>query len=207
MVSAASQTSCSSTEPPCTPARERFPKLAPLIDYLDSIRGRADLNILTKLLNDVQVGRCDVESACCFGARGYKRNTISRTEYYELVALCWRSGDYTPIHDHAGSSCAFKVLFGTGTEIRFLRTPSGLICPVQTTQMQPGYVCAAQDEDIHQVANMQPPGQDLVTLHIYSLPIKSMTTYEFACRISPDAASAYAAPAAAIPGTVGGVSA
>lgn len=176
------------------PARERFPKLAPIIDYLDTLKGRADLDLLQKLLNQAQISRDDVNACCVFGTKGYKRNTVSKTEYYELVALCWRSGDFTPIHDHHGSSCAFKVLEGTGTEIRFIRTPSGLICPTQTTKMEPGYVCAAADDDIHQVANMQEQGKDLITLHIYSLPIKNMTTYEFATRISPDAADAYKQP-------------
>jgi cysteine dioxygenase len=41
-------------------------------------------------------------------------------------------------------------------------------------------VCAAEDSDIHQVANMQAPGLDLVTLHIYSPPITKMKTYKFA---------------------------
>ncbi len=180
--------------PDTRPARERFPKLAPIIDYLDTLSGRADLVALQKLLRETSIQREDVNSCCVFGTRGYKRNTVSKTDFYELVALCWRSGDFTPIHDHHGSSCAFKVIEGTGTEIRFVRTPSGLICPTQTTQMAPGYICAAEDEDIHQVANMQPPGTDLITLHIYSLPIKNMTTYEFATRISPDAADAYAQP-------------
>lgn len=176
------------------PARERFPKLAPIIDYLDSLKGRADLDVLRRLLGETVITRDDVNACCVFGVKGYKRNTVSRTDFYELVALCWRSGDFTPIHDHHGSSCAFKVLEGTGTEIRFAKTPSGLICPTQTTRMDPGYVCAAEDEDIHQVANMQDPGKDLITLHIYSLPIKNMQTYEFATRISPDAADAYKQP-------------
>jgi cysteine dioxygenase len=176
------------------PARERFPKLAPIIDYLDALKGRADLNVLRKLLGEMTITRDDVNACCVFGTKGYKRNTVSKTEFYELVALCWRSGDFTPIHDHHGSSCAFKILEGTGTEIRFIKTPSGLICPTQTTKMDQGYVCAAEDDDIHQVANMQDPGKDLITLHIYSLPIKNMTTYEFASRISPEAASAYKQP-------------
>ncbi|HRJ49490.1 MAG: cysteine dioxygenase family protein [Phycisphaeraceae bacterium] len=186
-------TPCIDQTPP-RPPRERFPALAPIIDYLDTLTGRADLAILQNLLSESRITRDDVHACCVFGTRGYKRNTVSRSEQYELVALCWRSGDFTPIHDHHGSSCAFKVLEGTGTEIRFVRTPSGLICPTQTTPMPPGYVCAAQDDDIHQIANMQPPGQDLITLHIYSIPIKNMTTYEFATRISPDAADAYKQP-------------
>lgn len=171
----ASRAGASATASP----REQFPKLAELIDYLDGVKGRVDLKVLAKLLSKLQLTRKDIEGACTFGLRGYKRNTISSSEHYELLALCWRSGHCTPIHDHRGVSCAFRVIEGTGTEIRFEVTPSSMVCPVATIPMAPGYVCAAADADIHQVANMQASGQDLVTLHIYSPPISKMHTYKF----------------------------
>src|SRR5215831_17962821 len=128
-------------------------KLAPIVAYLDSLTGRADLDVLSGMLSKLDIRIEDIRSSCIFGQKGYKRNTISKTDWYELLALCWHSGDRTPIHDHQGVSCAFKVVHGTGTEIRFRPTPSGLICPVQATEMQPGYICAALDADIHEVAN------------------------------------------------------
>lgn len=151
--------------------------IRPLVKYLDSLRGRADLTVLAGMLKELDLSRADINPWCQFGTRGYRRNTIRRSECYELLALCWRSGDCTPIHDHAGCSCAFRVVQGTGTEIRFRETPSGLVCPVGVMEMSPGYVCAAEDADIHQVANTQPPGRELVTMHIYSPPIAVMTTY------------------------------
>jgi cysteine dioxygenase len=162
------------------PARERFPKLVGLIEYLDGLTARADLAVLGRLLEQAAVTREDLLPACIFGTRGYRRNTISEGPWYELLCLCWRSGHVTPIHDHRGVSCAFKVIEGTGTEIRFELTASGLVCPCTTATMAPGYICAAQDTDIHQVANMQAPGHDLITLHIYSPPIVKMHTYGFA---------------------------
>lgn len=171
---------------PGLPPVDRFPKLAAVINYLDSLTDRADLTILGRLLNEANVTRADIAPACVFGTKGYRRNTISRTDWYELLALCWRSGDCTPIHDHAGCSCAFRVVEGHGTEIRYRTTDSGLMCPVNTTVMAPGYVCSAEDADIHQVANMQAAGTDLVTLHIYSPPIKNMHTYEFAAATGAD---------------------
>jgi len=118
-------------------------KLAPIIGYLDSLKGRADLDVLSGMLKKLDITLEDIKGNCVFGQKGYKRNTISKTDWYELLALCWHSGDRTPIHDHQGVSCAFKVVHGTGTEIRFRPTPSGLICPAGTTEMQPGYICAA----------------------------------------------------------------
>jgi len=173
---------------------QAFPKLSALLGYLDTLRARADLAVLTELLNGLDVSRCDIAGCCQFGGKGYRRNTIARSDWYELLALCWRSGDCTPIHDHQGVSCAFRVVEGQGTEIRFVPTASGLIKPVASIEMNPGYVCAADDADIHQVCNMQAPGQDLVTLHIYSPPIRTMHTYAFTNAISPDAASSYEKP-------------
>lgn len=174
---------------------QRFPKLAGLIEYLDSLSGRADLDLLSRLLREADITRADLAPACTFGVNGYRRNTISDGKWYELLALCWRSGHCTPIHDHRGVSCAFKVIEGTGTEIRFQVTPSGLVCPCGTETMQPGYICAAQDEAIHQVANMQATGLDLITLHIYSPPISKMHTYRFATSEGAEACDRYDRPA------------
>ena len=156
------------------------PKLGGVVAYLQGLRGRADLGTLAEKLHAVDICREDIAPSCVFGTRGYRRNTIARGEWFELLALCWRSGDCTPIHDHEGSSCAFKVIEGLGTEISYERTASGLVCPTGRRMLQPGTVCAAEDNDIHQVANMQARGLDLITLHIYSPPIKQMGTYDFA---------------------------
>lgn len=156
------------------------PKLADLAGYLASLDGRADLGELARLLEAVDITRHDIAPACVFGSRGYRRNTIASGRWFELLALCWRSGDCTPIHDHEGSSCAFKVIEGRGTEIRYEPTACGMVCPTGRRMLEPGMVCAAEDNDIHQVANMQAKGIDLITLHIYSPPIKQMGTYDFA---------------------------
>lgn len=179
---------------PCPDAERAYPVLEPLIGYLRSLRSRADLSVLSKMLGALRVTRADIESACVFGVRGYRRNVIASSEWFELLALCWRSGHCTPIHDHRGVSCAFRVVEGVGTEIRFAPTDSGLICPTASVRMEPGYVCSAQDADIHQVANMQSPGRDLVTLHIYSPRIRKMNTYTFATSPGAEGCDSYRRP-------------
>ncbi len=189
---------CDTPTTPALPPREKFSKLAPLIDYLDTVRDRACLDTLSKLLAGTTVTRQDIAGTCVFGVKGYRRNCISKSPWYELLACCWHSGHRTPIHDHHGVSCAFKVIEGEGTEIRFRETPSGLICPAATITMPVGYICAANDADIHQVANMQAPGSDLITLHIYSPPITRMRTYDWGhcsgADLDPAASDCYETP-------------
>lgn len=162
---------------PCRPPEERFPKLKPLLQYLDSLTGRADLETLSRLLRDLQIGRCDIEESCRFAGDRYQRNIIKESPWYELVALCWHSGQRTPIHDHRGSSCAFRVVHNSITEIRFEKSPSGLLISTGSHEAPPGYICASYDDDIHQVLNANPPGQDAITLHIYSPPLKQYRKY------------------------------
>ncbi len=156
---------------------DSFPKLRPLLEYLDGLDQPAELDVLRRLLQELDVCRDDLGPACVFKDKKYQRNLIRGTEWYELVCLCWMSGQRTPIHDHAGSSCAFLVVEGEATEIRYEHTPSGLICPAWTRRHQPGYVCASSEADIHQVANTQPHDRCLITLHCYSPRLRRFSVY------------------------------
>ncbi len=164
-------------------------KLEPLVDYLDSLSERADLSTLERLLADVDVSRSDLRSVCRFKDECYQRNRIRATDWYELVALCWRPGQKSPIHDHASSSCAFRVVEGVVTERRFEviegGADAGKVRPVAETTIPPGSICAAEDEAIHEVCNRSGT-EDLVTLHIYSPPLK-MTTYEMGVNVYDEA--------------------
>ncbi len=46
-----------------------------------------------------------------------------------------------------------------------------------TRELTAGHVCASQDDDTHQVSNLQSQGQNLVTLHIYSPPLRAMQKF------------------------------
>ena len=50
-----------------------------------------------------------------FDACTYRRNLIRRTAAYEALLLCWLPGQRSPIHDHRGSGCAFRVVEGVVT--------------------------------------------------------------------------------------------
>ena len=155
----------------------QFPKLVKIIAYLDSLEDRADLETLRRFLEELDITREDLEAACGFCDDHYQRNIIKESEWYELVCICWKSGQRTPIHDHRGSSCAFKVIAGTAMEMCFDKTPSGLLKACDTHDAPAGFICASYDADIHQVLNAQPEGEDVVTLHIYSPPMRQYRKY------------------------------
>jgi cysteine dioxygenase len=144
---------------------------------LDGFTHRVPLDLLTRRLVELEISLDDVREHLQFGAKTYKRNLIHEGPGYQALALCWRSGQRSPIHDHRGSTCGVRVLCGAATETRFDRTPEGWIYAVDSRELAEGQVCGSQDDDIHQVSNLRPRGENLVTLHVYSPALLVMGTY------------------------------
>jgi cysteine dioxygenase len=121
---------------------------------------------------------CDeVRDYLLFSEKSYARNLIRKGPWYYLLALCWKNGQRSPIHDHAGSSCGVRVLRGVMTETTFAFAPNGHVKAIASRDLPAGGVAASQDDDMHQVSNLQAGDADLVTLHVYSPPLLVMGTY------------------------------
>jgi cysteine dioxygenase len=151
--------------------------LAEMLRRLDARPGRIPLRELEDALIRLSISLDDVRSYLTFGDDTYRRNLVHAGPAYQALVLCWRNGQRSPIHDHAGSSCGVRVLAGIGLETVFDRTRSGMVYAVRSHRHEAGSVCATQDSDIHQVSNLADDGADLVTLHVYSPPLLSMGTY------------------------------
>jgi cysteine dioxygenase len=151
--------------------------LRDLIAYLDGLRERAPLDELLALLASVEVEIADLAPHVRFSARGYARNLVREGPWYHLLVLCWKNGQRSPIHDHTGSTCGVRVLRGVATETAFGFVAHGRVQALGSRDLGPGSVCGSQDEDLHQVSNLQEGDADLVTLHVYSPPLRLMGTY------------------------------
>jgi len=152
-------------------------KLIPLIEYLDGLDERAPSEGLRESLASLDITVDDLREYVRFSDERYLRNLVHEGAWYHVLAICWHSGQRSPIHNHAGSTCGLRVLEGVATETIFTATPSGQIKAVCSSDMRTGSVTASQDADIHQVSNLEAPGKDLVTLHVYSPPLLRMDTY------------------------------
>jgi cysteine dioxygenase len=145
---------------------------------LNSLRGKASLTDLEQLLSLYPPSIKDVCPYIRFSDAAYTRNIISENPFFRLLVLCWGPGQISPIHDHAGSTCAVLVVRGTATETRYTLTAEGLARPTDTLVYGPGTVFGGQDTDIHALGNCRHDGAGLVSLHIYSPPLVHMNLYE-----------------------------
>ncbi len=150
--------------------------LQALLAELDTHAERIAGSVLAAALRGLDVGCAELLPFAAFDSARYRRNALPPGPAYEVLLVCWRAGQRSPIHDHLGSECAFRVLGGIATETAFARSACGLVYPTRTRPLRAGSIGAVRDSQIHQVSNLQ-EREDLVTLHLYSPPLSSMRTY------------------------------
>jgi cysteine dioxygenase len=133
-------------------------------------------------LDQLEIDRSEYGPFVHFSAQTYRRNLMREGNWYNLLVLCWKNGQRSPIHDHKGSCCALRVLEGVMTETIFEFAPNGLVKPIFSRDLFPGQVAGSEDTDMHQVSNLQAGNADLITLHLYSPPLMKMGTYSLTDR-------------------------
>ena len=108
----------------------------------------------------------------------YARHRVFRNEFAELLVLCWRPGQRTPIHDHNGSHGAVRVCEGVMWETMFALDDARKLYYRSAREWNSGQITGADVPDIHQLGNPEVSGQNLVTLHLYAPPLGVLNTYK-----------------------------
>ena len=148
-----------------------------LFAYLDHLDERAPLEDLTAELRELDIDCEELAEFTRFSDRGYMRNLVRGGPWYNVLVLCWKNGQRSPIHDHAGSSCGVRVLRGTATETLFEFAENGDVWATHSRHLKQDSVTGSQDSDMHQISNLQAGNADLVTLHVYSPALARMGTH------------------------------
>jgi cysteine dioxygenase len=139
-----------------------------LVRRWDSLGEAIPLAELTQGLEVLELAPDDLAEAMGYDIGAYRWAVVHAGRHYEVLVLCWGSGQSSPIHDHRGSNCVVKVIQGRATETRFSLAPCGRIAPVVSQVYSTGSVMAYCGVEIHQLANLEAAGHDLITLHVYS---------------------------------------
>jgi len=149
-----------------------------LVNQLMSQTTPPSLEQINSWLSDAAITRTDIEPYLGFKEGNYWRHRVCRNEAVEMLIICWRPGQKTPIHDHNGSHGVVRVQEGLMWETMFkyddesgLRYKSGRECPT-------GEITGADLPDIHQLGNPDVSGQDLITIHVYAPPLGVLHTYK-----------------------------
>jgi len=149
-----------------------------LIEYLNSQTSPPSLEEINSWLSNVEIVAADLEDYIGFKEGNYWRHRVCRNEAVEMLVICWRPGQKTPIHDHNGSHGAVRVHQGLMCETVFAFDNEKGLCYDSGRDCTVGTVTGAAVPDIHQLGNPELSGQDLITIHVYSPPLGVLKTYK-----------------------------
>jgi len=149
-----------------------------LTDTLKALISPPALSDLNNWLMHVEVRSEDLRPYRFFKSGNYSRHRVLRNEFAELLVLCWKPGQRTPIHDHNGSYGTVRVCEGVMWETVFLLNNERQLYYQSGREWNAGDATTADVPDIHQIGNPEVSGQDLVTLHLYAPPLNVLNTYK-----------------------------
>ena len=161
----------------CPPA-----SLKPLFSALDRRAEAVPMEDLKRMLASFELTGESLGDAIQIDSAAYVRTLVYRSEWAEVFVMAWLPGQRSPIHDHAGSACAVRVVSGAAVEQVFERNDDGTVSPHGAIRrFVPGGVTGSFDADIHTLGNAAaapaPPRDILVTIHVYSPPLKPTGRY------------------------------
>lgn len=114
----------------------------------------------------------------------YTRNLVDHTEMYDLIAICWETGQGSSIHSHKGQHCWMSVPLGRLAVQNYrvlVEDVERQYCEIEPTErfeIHSGKPTAVQpDTPVHEVINPREFGERAVSLHVYSRPFNRCTVY------------------------------
>ena len=152
--------------------------LKSLVETLGSLTGAPGLEQIYGWLESTDISPEELQPYLGFKEGNYWRHRVCRNEFVEMLILCWRPGQRTPIHDHNGSHGGVKVQRGRLWETTFTYDAIAGLQYKTAREHAPGSVTGSDVPDIHQLGNPDVSEQDLVTIHVYAPPLGVLHTYK-----------------------------
>lgn len=147
-----------------------------------------DLNTLVcdeqrvALIKEAIIDLSELDKYHHFGERSYGRNLIYSNQNFEVILMCWRSGQQSVAHDHSDSLCVMKCVGGVLEEQRYIKqaiTNNAVdeILPTSLNTLALNQAISITDsEGLHSLKNSS--AQDACTLHFYFPPIHQANKYD-----------------------------
>ena len=153
--------------------------LSSAIEELQRSARHMQLPDLRQFLSKLQLDSGEVDPFIQFTENRYARNLVFKDPHFEVLVLCWRPGQRSPIHDHGSSICGVYTVDGVLSADNYRKTANGHIRADYSEDFKTGSVLNIQTTEIHQVSNLQ-ASADLVSLHFYLAPLENNYVYSVA---------------------------
>jgi cysteine dioxygenase len=149
-----------------------------LVEKLNSQINPPALEEINSWLATVEISQLDLQPYLGFKEGNYWRHRVCRNDAVEMLIICWRPGQRTPIHDHNGSHGVVRVQQGVMWETIFSYDEEQGLNYDTARECPEGTITGADVPDIHQLGNPDVSGRDLITVHVYAPPLGVLHTYK-----------------------------
>ena len=136
------------------------------------------------LLAEMPVEEASLAPYLSWSKQHYTRNLIDKTEFYELIAICWEAGQVSSVHNHRDQNCWMAAPIGRlrvenfRVEFQDIEAGKCSLTASNTVEMTATHPCAVDPkEPVHRVVNPREVNQRAVSLHVYSRPFDSCVVY------------------------------
>ena len=129
------------------------------------------------ILDRIVITTEDVRPHSLFSEKRYARNLVYKDRGFEIMIMCWNSGQRSSIHDHAGSLGGLKILQGELTECLFARAANGMIKSLSSADYAIENTRVEETSLIHQISDLQAENGKAISVHIYIPPLVRMNVY------------------------------
>lgn len=151
---------------------------AELIETLGRQTTPPALEEIHSWLSAVEISQLDLQPYLGFKEGNYWRHRVCRNDAVEMLIICWRPGQKTPIHDHNGSHGVVRVHQGLMWETTFSFDEQQGLSYQTGRECAEGTITGAEVPDIHQLGNPEVSGRDMITVHVYAPPLGVLKTYK-----------------------------
>ncbi|MBR9923176.1 MAG: methyltransferase domain-containing protein [Bacteroidetes bacterium] len=152
--------------------RKKIPDVLPetLRSLINSLQTATDLKPaqVVKMMKKAAVSAEDLKEWADYDhpvTDSYGRKLIFKDANFEIMAMSWRPGDFSTIHDHGHTQWGAVQIFGPAEHATF-REEDGFISTLARWLVEPGDIVGVGHSLIHQMGN---PTSDVffMSLHVY----------------------------------------
>jgi len=129
------------------------------------------------ILERLVISTAELQPHVLFSERRYARNLVFKDNHFEIMVMCWKAGQRSSIHDHAGSLGGIRILQGELTECLFTKAANGMIKSLSSADYAQQHTRVEETSLIHQISNLQTDNASTVSVHIYLPPLTRMNCY------------------------------
>jgi uncharacterized NAD(P)/FAD-binding protein YdhS len=152
-------------------------RILDLVRELDGLGKEPTLAALGHAMQRVPLTPEDVAAYVQPTPQSYSRVPVAVRDAYDLLVMTWLPGQASAPHDHSGSICALRVVQGEAVEGCYRVAPDGYVDLQFETPVRRGEVLTGQDAGVHTIRNSSQKGEWLVTVHVYSPPLRDIRMF------------------------------